>query len=61
MDVNKLPAEIYEITSILTPADGVPLDQAIRDAELAGFQVLDIDYEKNVARIVWYKRQEITE
>jgi hypothetical protein len=58
MTINKGKVAVLKISSVLTPADGVSLDDAIADAELAGFQAIDKDYVNNRALIVWYERKD---
>ena len=55
-NVNTPLVQIEEVSSVLTPAEGVSLDDAIRDAELAGYRVIEIDRARNEARITWFKR-----
>jgi hypothetical protein len=49
---------IEEVSSILTPAEGVTLDQAIADAKLAGFENIECAEDGSHAIITWYKRAE---
>jgi hypothetical protein len=56
MRPNEPRARIEEVTSVLTPAPGVTLAQAIADAHLAGFESIEIDVKNNRAVIRWYKR-----
>lgn len=56
MAINDEVVQLEEVTSILTPADGVTLDQSLADAALLGYQVLDRDDENNRATITWFKR-----
>lgn len=59
MQANQGKVAIEEVSSVLTPAPGVSLDQAIADAELLGYRVIKRDYESNQAVIVWFKREEV--
>jgi len=51
---HKPVVEIEEITSVLTPAPGVSLDQALKDAKLTGYKTLEKHGDHAV--ITWYKR-----
>lgn len=55
--VNHQRVQIEEVTSVLKPAPGVTLDQALADAQLAGYQALAVDQEKQEATITWFKRE----
>jgi hypothetical protein len=58
MRLNEEFIGIEEIRSILVPAEGVSLEQAIADAELAGFESVEVDQQQGVATIVWYRKKE---
>lgn len=57
MNVNEPLAEIEEVTSVLTAADGVPIDQALADAGLSGYQDITINREANTATVTWFKKE----
>ncbi len=54
-NLNKAPVEIEEVTSILTPAEGVTLERALKDANLSGYDKLEVI--GNEAHITWFKRK----
>lgn len=56
MTINSDLVRLEEVTSVLSPSDGVSLEVAIADAELAGYEVLEIDRANNTATITWYRR-----
>jgi hypothetical protein len=54
--VNNALAEIEEVTSVLTPADGFSVWQALADANLQGFEKIEIPKDAKCAYITWYKK-----
>jgi hypothetical protein len=48
--------EIEEATSLLIPEDGVSVYQAIQDAQLSGYQKIEIAEDRMSATITWYKK-----
>lgn len=56
MAINQNKVQIEEISSILTPVDGISLDQVLIDAELAGYQIMEVDRENNRIKVIWFKK-----
>jgi hypothetical protein len=47
--------EIEEVESILVPEPGVTIEQALEEAQLSGYDELEI-LPNGTARILWYRR-----
>lgn len=57
--VNQGTVEIEEVTSILTPTDGVSIWQALLEANLSGWYKMELIAEPEPhAVITWYKRKD---
>lgn len=54
--VNVPLVEVEEVTSVLTPADGVSVYQALHDAALHGWTRIEII--GNEALITWFKKED---
>lgn len=55
MNVNQPRVQIEEVTSVLAPADGVSVEQALKDANIGGFEKVDILNGKII--VTWFKRK----
>lgn len=57
--INTPRAQVEEVTSVLTPAPGVSLQQALADAQLQlpPDATIEIDEKANTATIRWFKRK----
>lgn len=55
---NEPKIELVECVSEMMPAPGVHIYQAIIDAQLWGFEKIEIDLDKNIAVITWFKKKE---
>lgn len=51
----EIAGRIEEFTSLITPADGVSILQALLDAELAGFESITI-HPDNTATVLWFRK-----
>lgn len=49
-------AQVYEVTSVLTAAPGVSIEEALAAARLQGYQALHVDRTTNTATILWFKK-----
>lgn len=53
-NLNKPKVEIEECSSVLIPAPGVSIEEALEQACLSGYK--NIRVENNTAHIVWFKK-----
>jgi hypothetical protein len=53
---NEARVEIEEATSLLVPEEGTSVYQAIHDAQLSGYQKIEVAEDKMSATITWYKK-----
>lgn len=56
MTVNEGYVEIEEVNSIIQAAPGISIYQAIHDAQLEGFDSIEIDRSTNSAIVRWFKK-----
>lgn len=57
MSVNEGQVSIEEVTSIIEAVPGISIYQAIQDAQLEGYNSIEVDRLTNSAIVRWFKKE----